>query len=73
MLEVQWMETMAAVQPSLYAEAHRDQEKRKQPYTLNEFTLTGMFKAAKRAEKLAEEQKTPEAIWDKVSKMFGGR
>ncbi len=73
MLEINWHEAMAAVHPSLYAEAHRDSKTRTKPFTINDFTLTGMFKAAKRAERLAKEQKTPEQIWAKVSRMFGGR
>lgn len=73
MLEVSWTETMAAVHPSLYAEAHRDEKKRKQPYTIQDFTLTGMFKAAKRAEAEAKKQQTPEQLWKKIGAMFGGR
>lgn len=72
-LDLRWNETLAAIQPALYAEAHRDEKKQKRPFTINDFTLTGMFKAAKRAEIEAKKQKTPEQIWAKVSAMFGGR
>jgi hypothetical protein len=72
-LEVRWHETMAAVQPALYAEAHRDAKKQKRSFTLDDFTLTGMFRAAKRAEREAKKQKTPDMLWAKIGMMFGGK
>lgn len=69
---------MAAVQPMLYAEAHRDEEKRSRMYTLEEWTLTGMAKGARlavKAAKAAEERRTPEAVWAKINglmRVFGG-
>lgn len=68
-IDGQWKETMAAVQPMLFAEAHRDETKQKRPYTLEEFTLTGMAKATRkaiRAQKEAEARRTPEAVWAKI-------
>jgi hypothetical protein len=53
-LHVQWQESMAALHPMLYAERHRDKTKRRQPYSLQDFTLTGLAKAALAAEQAAK-------------------
>lgn len=61
---------MAAIQPALYAERHRAEKLRRQPYRLEDFTLSGMAKAAKRAERLAARQSKPEEVWKKVSNLM---
>ena len=65
-----WQESMSAIQPMLYAERHRDEKLRPGTFSLEDFTLTGMAKAARRAERLAKELEKPEAIWDKVSSLM---
>lgn len=65
-----WQEAMAAVQPMLYAESHRDTKRRRKAFTLDDFTLSGMAAAARRTARLAKKQAEPEEVWTKVSKLF---
>ena len=67
-----WTETLFAIQPMLYAERHRDEKRRRASFGLDDFTLTGMAKAARRAERLAKKQRAPEEIFKKISRIFGG-
>jgi len=46
--DVQWQEVIAAVQPWVYANANRDPKKRRKPYQLDEFTITGLTKPRRR-------------------------
>lgn len=71
-LDVKWKEAMAAVQPALYAEAHRDSKKKTTPFTIKDFTLTGMVAAARRAERDAEKLAKPEAVWEKINGLMKG-
>jgi len=61
---------MAAIQPMLFAERYRDEKKRRQSFSLEDFTLSGMAKAARRVEQLAKQQSKPEAIWNKVNNLM---
>ena len=74
-LDGHWQEAMAAVQPYLYAEAHRDEKKQGQPFTLQGMTLTGLAKAARRAERARKKALNPEQVWSTIEgmmKAFGG-
>jgi len=42
--DVQWQEVVAAVTPWVYANANRDTKKKKKPFRLDEFTVTGLTK-----------------------------
>lgn len=63
---------MAAIQPMLYAERHRDEKRRRRPFSLEDFTLSGMAKAAKQAEIAAEKAAQPEQIWSKIGNLMKG-
>jgi len=63
---------MAAIQPMLYAERHRDEKRHPGSYGLDDFTLSGMAKAARRAERLAKKQSKPGELFKKISRIFGG-
>ena len=70
--DILWQETLFAIQPMLYAERHRDEKRRRTAYVLNDFTLTGMAKAARRIQRQAEKAAEPEGIFKKISRIFGG-
>ena len=76
-IEGRWLETMAAVQPMLFAEAHRDKKKRREPIQLEEFTITGMVELAQKEEAaIKKRQASPEALWAKIGdvmRAFGGK
>lgn len=64
-----WQEGMAAVQPMLYAESLRDETRRRESFTLEEFTLTGMSEAARVAERdqaATSASLSPAEVWAKV-------
>ena len=76
-IEGRWLETMAAVQPMLFAEAHRDKKKRREPFQLEEFTITGIVELAQKEEAARKKrQASPEALWAKIGdvmRAFGGK
>lgn len=73
-----WVELMAAVQPCLFAEAYRDDKKRRTPFKLEEFTVTGMAEAARKEAARRKKMQTPEGqagLWSRISagmKALGG-
>ena len=76
-IEGQWYETMAAIQPMLFAEAYRDKTKRRDPFRLEEFTITGMIEQTRREEREKKKLRaSPGALWEKIGgvmRAFGGK
>ena len=63
---------MAAIQPMLYAERHRDEKRRRASFGLDDFTLSGMAKSARRAARLAKKRRKPDEIFKRISRIFSG-
>jgi len=68
--DVRWQEAMFAVGPWITAEVNRDRKKRKRPWSLGEWTISGLAKGLKKKREPTEDELREKM--NAVMKMFGG-